>query len=50
MAPCGLLELDVAMFDASGTPIAVGNMPEIDILLHVSPGMYKGVASIPMGQ
>jgi len=50
VAPCGLVEITIKGFDATGTPVATADMPEIDILLHVSPGMYKGVASVPMGQ
>jgi hypothetical protein len=37
-------------YDASGAAIAETSMPAIDILLHVAPGSYKGVASVPMGQ
>ncbi len=47
VAPCGLLQIDIAAYSADGTPVPV---PMIDMLLHVSPGTYKGVASIPMGQ
>ena len=50
VAPCGLIELEVAMFDSSGNPILAAQMPELEILLHVAPGNYKGVAAIPMGQ
>jgi len=50
IAPCGLLEIEINGFDANGTPVATAAMPSIDILLHVAPGMYKGVASVPMGQ
>lgn len=47
IAPCGLLQIDVTGFDVNGAPVAV---PELDIILHVAPGMYKGTASVPMGQ
>ena len=50
IAPCGLLQIEVKGYDASGNAIAEGSMPAIDILLHVAPGSYKGVASVPMGQ
>ncbi len=50
VAPCGLLEIEIKGFDASGAPVATAAMPAIDILLHVAPGMYKGTASVPMGQ
>ncbi len=50
VAPCGLLEIELRGYDASGSPVATGDMPQIDLLLHVAPGMYKGVAAIPMGQ
>lgn len=50
IAPCGLLEIEVRGYDAAGALVAPADMPEIDILLHVAPGMYKGVAAIPMGQ
>ncbi len=50
IAPCGLLEIEVKGFDIDGTAIATTAMPAIDILLHVAPGMYKGTASVPMGQ
>ncbi len=50
VAPCGLLEIDIKGYDATGAVIAPADMPEIEILLHCAPGMYKGVASVPMGQ
>ncbi len=50
VAPCGLLEIEIKGFAADGTPIPTVEMPAIDILLHVAPGMYKGSASVPMGQ
>jgi len=50
IAPCGLLEIEIKGFAADGTPVATAEMPAIDILLHVAPGMYKGTASVPMGQ
>jgi len=50
IAPCGLLEIEIKGFGADGTPIPTAEMPAIDILLHCAPGMYKGTASVPMGQ
>lgn len=50
IAPCVLLQIEIKGFDAAGTPVAASAMPEIDILLHVAPGSYKGVAAVPMGQ
>lgn len=50
VAPCGLLEIDIKGFDLAGDPIATASMPIIELLLHVAPGMYKGVAAVPMGQ
>jgi len=50
VAPCGLLEIEVKGYNAAGVAIAAGDMPSIDLLLHVAPGTYKGVASVPMGQ
>lgn len=50
VAPCGLVEIQIKGFNAAGDPIADAAMPEIELLLHVAPGMYKGVASVPMGQ
>ncbi len=50
IAPCGLIEIELAGFADDGTAIPTADMPAIDILLHVSPGMYKGTASVPMGQ
>lgn len=50
IAPCGILEIDIQGYDVAGSPIATEQMPIIDILLHVAPGMYKGVAAVPMGQ
>jgi hypothetical protein len=50
IAPCGLIEITINGFDSLGAAIAVADMPEFDILLHVAPGNYKGVASVPMGQ
>ncbi len=47
VAPCGLLELSVIAYDSAGAPVAA---PEVDVILHVAPGMYKGTASVPMGQ
>jgi len=50
VAPCGLIEITINGFDSLGAAIAVADMPEFDVLLHVAPGSYKGVASLPMGQ
>ena len=50
VAPCGLLEIAVTGYDENGAEVLVADMPAIDILLHVAPGAYKGVAAIPMGQ
>lgn len=50
VAPCGLLEIDIKGYKTDGTPVATADMPAIDLLLHVAPGTYKGVAAIPMGQ
>lgn len=47
VAPCGLLQIDIKAYDADGAAV---DAPIIDLLLHVAPGAYKGVASIPMGQ
>ncbi len=50
IAPCGLLEIELKGYDANGAPVATADMPAVDILLHVAPGMYKGVAAVDMGQ
>ena len=50
IAPSGLIQIEFRAFDSVGTSITTADMPDLDILLHVAPGMYKGVASIPMGQ
>jgi hypothetical protein len=50
IAPCGLIELDIVAYGADGSEISADQMPEIEILLHCAPGMYKGVAAVPMGQ
>jgi len=50
VAPCGLMEIHIAGFDANGDDVEIADMPDIDVILHVAPGMYKGVASVPMGQ
>jgi len=50
VAPCGLVEIQIRGFNAAGVAIADADMPEIELLLHVAPGLYKGVASVPMGQ
>jgi len=47
IAPCGLIQIDVVGRNALGDTVTV---PELDIILHVAPGMYKGTASVPMGQ
>lgn len=50
VAPCGLVEIELVGYDATGVQVATADMPIIDLLLHVAPGMYKGVAAVPMGQ
>lgn len=50
VAPCGLVEFQIRGFKYNGDEVASADMPAIEILLHVAPGMYKGVASVPMGQ
>jgi hypothetical protein len=50
VAPCGLLEIEIAGFDSDGAAIDKADLPSIDILLHVAAGSYKGIAAIPMGQ
>ncbi len=50
VAPCGLIEIDIKGYQSNGNPVAIEDMPAIDLLLHVAPGTYKGVAAIPMGQ
>jgi hypothetical protein len=50
IAPCGLLQIEIKGYDANGVAIPESQMPDIDILLHVAPGTYKGVAAVPMGQ
>jgi hypothetical protein len=50
IAPCGLLEIDIKGFLVTGEAVPTGEMPVIELLLHVAPGMYKGTASVPMGQ
>ncbi len=50
VAPCGLLQIDIKGYDQDGNQFPAEEMPQIDILLHVAPGTYKGVAAIPMGQ
>ena len=50
VAPCGLLEIQINGYNAAGVAIDDADMPEIELLLHVAPGMYKGVAAIDMGQ
>lgn len=50
VAPCGLLEIEINGRDSVGDAIATAAMPEVAMILHVAPGIYKGVASVPMGQ
>ena len=50
VAPCGLIEIQINGYDSAGNAIADASMPEVELLLHVAPGNYKGVAAIPMGQ
>jgi hypothetical protein len=50
VAPCGLLEIEIKGYADDGSAIPTADMPAIDVLLHVAPGMYKGCAAIPMGQ
>lgn len=50
VAPCGLIELEIVGRDATGSVVAAEDMPVIDLLLHVAPGTYKGVAAVDMGQ
>lgn len=47
VAPCGLLQIDIKAYNSEGAVVAT---PIIDMLLHVAPGSYKGVASVAMGQ
>ena len=42
IAPCGLLEVQIKGYTATGAPVPFADMPNIDLLLHVAPGMYKG--------
>jgi hypothetical protein len=49
VAPCGLIRIDIQGYDSNGDLVLPENMPEVGILLHVAPGTYKGIASIPMG-
>ena len=50
VAPCGLLQIEIVGYDSNGDEVEPANMPDVDILLHVAPGTYKGVAAVPMGQ
>lgn len=50
VAPCGLIEIEIKGYDVNGEAVPAQQMPDIDILLHVAPGTYKGVAAVPMGQ
>lgn len=47
IAPCGLIQIDVEGRNSLGNIVSV---PSLDVILHVAPGMYKGTASVPMGQ
>ena len=50
LAPCGLIEIDIKGYDNTGVLWPTAQMPVVDLLLHVAPGTYKGVAAVPMGQ
>lgn len=50
VAPCGLVEIQIRGFGPTGVEITSANLPAIEMLLHVAPGTYKGVMSVPMGQ
>ena len=50
IAPCGLIQIEVVGYNSVGDVVPDEHMPAIDMILHVAPGMYKGVASVPMGQ
>jgi hypothetical protein len=50
IAPCGILQIELLGYDQDGQPFPKADMPAIDLLLHVAPGMYKGVAAVDMGQ
>lgn len=50
IAPCGLIQVKVKGYTSTGAEVAIGDMPAIDMILHVSPGTYKGVAAVAMGQ
>jgi len=50
IAPCGLMRIELIGYTDAGVVIPNDDMPDIDIVLHVAPGMYKGTASVPMGQ
>ncbi len=50
VAPCGLIQIEVKGFDAAGEAVEDANMPAMELILHCAPGMYKGIASVPMGQ
>jgi hypothetical protein len=45
-----LIQIDIKGYTAEGDLVDLADMPVIDLLLHVAPGAYKGVAAIPMGQ
>lgn len=50
VAPCGLLQFEITGYDSAGAVVPDADMPELEMILHVAPGGYKGVAAIPMGQ
>ncbi len=50
IAPCGLIELQIRGFDQAGVEISAASLPAVEVMVHVAPGPYKGVAAIPMGQ
>ena len=50
VAPCGLVEIQIRGYNAAGVEIDSSLMPEVELLLHVAPGTYMGVASVKMGQ
>ena len=57
IAPCGLIEIEIRGYSNSlitvenpNGEVPTSDMPTIGLLLHVAPGMYKGTASVPMGQ
>jgi len=50
VAPCGLIHVHITGYNQVGGVVPTADMPELELVLHVAPGMYKGVASVPMGQ